>query len=504
MKSKVILFNPKAAEVGRFIGIPLAFLTIGSRIKDKYDVKIYDSTYDDVHNVVINECKDALCIAISAHTGYQIKDALKLARVLRKKYPDLPIIWGGPHPSLLPLQTIKDENVDFVVRGQGEETFRELLQAIEEKKSFDGILGLTYKENGNVKHNSERPIHGIDDYYPLPFNMVDVNRYITSSEIGSRTINYVTSYGCPWRCGFCSVMVVSNRRWMAASPKKVVDDMESLVKNFGVDSFIITDNNYFTDEKRVLEIAKEIIDRGLKIRYGRANGRADTLSRLKEETWKLLEKSGLDSVLIGAESGDQHTLDFMKKDGLVLDNLKATELCKKYHVRILYSFFIGLPNNKSSIEKEFNATVKHINELRKIEKNNFFYFFTYSPYPGTPLYQESIKAGFQEPKCLEDWANMELFMLSVPWIPKKVSDRAYQLNFYFPIISGNAAKIISNYPAPLKFAIKPFERGLYYLMNFRVKHLFFHFPIEYYSINFFVKYAGKIPFVRKIIVGNVG
>src|SRR3989338_1427528 len=190
---KVVLYNPKPAELGRFIGVPLNLLTLASLIKNKYEIKIFDFVDNELEKNILKESENALCIGISAITGYQIKDGLRIAKLVKEKFPGIPVIWGGWHPSILPLQTIKNPYVDIVVRGQGAKPLRDIANALAGNKPLDDIKGIIFKKNGEIKENPDKEFEEIDDLYPLPFELINIKKYITKTEIGSRTINYVTS-----------------------------------------------------------------------------------------------------------------------------------------------------------------------------------------------------------------------------------------------------------------------------------------------------------------------
>ena len=312
-----------------------------------------------------NISENALCIGISAITGYQIKDGLRIAKLVKEKFPGIPVIWGGWHPSILPLQTIKNPYVDIVVRGQGAKPLRDIANALAGNKPLDDIKGIIFKKNGEIKENPDKEFEEIDDLYPLPFELINIKKYITKTKISSRTINYVTSEGCPFHCGFCAALSVNKKRWAGAKPESILNDMEKLVKGHNINAFIINDNNFFINEERVIKICKGILEKKLNILWGRVNGRTDILSNLKPSTWELLEKSGLENVLVGAESSIQENLDIIQKGTTVEQTFKVAELCKKHSIKIQFSFFIGLPGSAIPVKDEFNSIINTIIKLRK-------------------------------------------------------------------------------------------------------------------------------------------
>ncbi|HUV45173.1 MAG TPA: cobalamin-dependent protein, partial [Dehalococcoidales bacterium] len=207
-----------------------------------YDIVIVSSNLSDRPTEdVLESCRNATCLGITAMTGYQITDGLEIARSVKERYPDLPVVWGGRHPTLEPDGTIKSPYVDILVRGQGERTFAELVHSLAEGKSLGNVAGISYERFGEILHNPGRPLEDVNDFPPMPYHLIDVERSIYSNAFSNRVLNYVSSYGCPFRCGFCSEQTVWERRWLALRTDRMVEDIEGLVKDYGVDTIALAD-----------------------------------------------------------------------------------------------------------------------------------------------------------------------------------------------------------------------------------------------------------------------
>ncbi len=176
--NKIVLFNPQTSEISRQKGIlPLALLAISGRLSDEgYDILILDEVLNTLSDEILD---DAFVFGIGAMIGYQINSALKVAKRIRKFHPDLPIIWGGWHPSIQSEQTIKSRYVDFVIRGQGEHTFYELIKSLDKQETdLSHIKGLTYKINGKIHSNPDRPLVDPNSFPRLPYHLIDMEKYI--------------------------------------------------------------------------------------------------------------------------------------------------------------------------------------------------------------------------------------------------------------------------------------------------------------------------------------
>lgn len=488
---KVTLYNPKPDK--RFYkkgNVPLALLAISSFLsKEGYTINIYD--HRDLE-VLFLSVKDSICLGISCMTGYQIYDGLEVARIVKGKYPDIPIVWGGWHPTILPEQTIKNKYVDIIVRGQGERTFTELVYVLESKGDFSKVLGITYKKNGKVISASDRAFEDVNNFPPMPYHLLDMEKYIAKTRLGKRTISYISTQGCPHKCGFCVEPLVYKRRWKALNARRVADDIRNLADKYKVDSVIFSDSNFFVSEKRVKEICKGIM--GLNIAWGQVNGKTDQLVRYRPETWMLMKQSGLKTLLIGAESGMQECLDAINKGVTIEDTYNLALVAKKYGIRIQFSLFVGTPflNKKISIKKEFKEILNLIHRLHQIDPNNEFLIFAYTPYPGTPLFEASKAKGFVEPKRFKEWSQFDLDKKSVPWIPDKYIRLCNQLTYYLFFVSGSVRRTVRNYPFSVKIPLQLIERLITLFMRLRFNHHYFVFPIEYYLILLGLEFKNKI------------
>lgn len=428
-------------------------------------------------------------------TGYQIVDGLRVARVVKKRYPDLPIVWGGWHPSVCPDQTISNPSVDIVVRGQGERTFAELVHKLKDDLSLEDVLGITYKHDGKIIRNPDRPFEDINNFPPLPYHLIDLEKYVGPSEFGSHTIRYISSYGCPFNCGFCAEPEVHGRHWSSLRAERVVNDLEHLINKYKIDSIWFVDSNFFVDQSRGREICSGIIERGLNIRWF-ADGRVDLLLRFNRSTWDLMKKSGCAAILVGAESGSQEVLNLINKGITVEDTIRFAELCAAHGIKIVFSFMLGFPHVlgifNQTVKEEFNQTHKLINKIYNFAHN--IVWFIYTPYPGTALWNSSIQCGLNEPKTLEKWARFDYTPRKrspTPWVPDKYVETLRILNEYiFPFITGYYLRAFKQKRVRFKFIYGLILKMLHRMAVFRWTHNFFSLLIEHKLIEFYFKLKG--------------
>lgn len=503
MKNKIILIYPKPSEYYYYHGVPTSLLSISSLLVKEnlnYNIKIIKSRYD--HNLideVLSELDDSvIIIGITMMTGYAIKESLEILKQVKSKFPKVPIVVGGPHPTILPEQTIKNKYIDFVIRSQGERTFYELVKAIESGNGFGKISGLGYKENGKIYLNEERLMEDLDNFPELPYNLINIEENL----LDGRTFNYISSQGCPYHCGFCSENKIYKGRWKGFSAERVVKDISFIYKKYGIKNFIFMDNNFFVDSNRVEKICRLLIKKKIKISWGQVNGRTENLLRYSDTQWKLIKKAGLKSILVGAESGDEKIMQLIEKGATVQDTVQFAKRCKKYGIKGFYSCIVGFPHpNKDATVKEktdfFNQEMKSfynlIEQIFFIDKENNILIFIYTPYPGTPLYPLALKNGFKEPKSLEEWSHYELNMLNTPWISQEQRDLVEQLGlFIIPGISkGFFKEKIKEMKGIKRILFKTINIILMKFATLRWKYKFFKYPIEFNLIKFGIKNKEK-------------
>jgi len=466
----VILFYPKtgADEVCR---VPLSVLAVASPLeKAGFIPKIIDARVEhDYKRMLRTSLNDAICVGISSMTGYQIYGGLEAARLIREKDPHIPIIWGGFHPTLLPSQTIKHHLVDIIVRGQGEVTITEVVRRLDKNLPLKDLLGITYKEGGKIIKTQNRPISDVNDFPPMAYHLVDVEKYLIH-DISPRSLDYISSRGCPHRCGFCAISRFYERKWSGLKTKRVLDELEYLVDRYKVNGIKFEDDNFFTDKERVHKICKGMIERGLDIRW-HASCRCEYLKGYDNDLLNLMKKSGCHTLAFGAESGSQKVLNAIKKDILVEDTLKSAEVCRLYGIRGAYSFMMGFP---FETKDDLAQTMTLMDRLRSVNPDVEMNMFIYTPFPGTPLYDLAIKHGFREPKSLEEWSYFSHWKIVVPWIDKKYKRLLEELSYlsWFAFSLGLENRVKKKY---FKLSVKILHK----LSLLRWKYRFFEFPIEW-------------------------
>lgn len=451
-RPKIVLYNPKAV----FYTFPLALLAIGSALdRSLYEVVIVDGRLDSER--IDEEVRDAAILGVTVLTGDPIRDALKVSRRAKASRPDLLVVWGGWHPSLFGEATLAERAVDVTVQGQGEITFRLLVEAFLGGQSLDGIEGLCFRRQGRVVRTASRPLTAMDTLPRHDYTMLPVERYFHRKK--RRQLDYISSTGCPFRCSFCADPFVFGRGFTAISPERMGDEMEHLSKRYAFEELAFQDETFFTYRDRAVAIAEQILHRGLSFRWT-ATLRADQAERLTEESFELCVRSGLDRVMIGVEAGSQEMLDWMKKDIRLEQVLTAADLCRRHGVRGIFPFIVGFPGESDASVRQSLALAHH---LRCLDPGFDTPVFFFKPYPGSEITTEAVRQGHRLPQTLEEWADFDFVGSTSPWLTPHLAREIERFKFYNRFAGGPAS--------PLRWPLQKVSR-------WRCRNRRFSWPLE--------------------------
>ncbi|MBP7652336.1 B12-binding domain-containing radical SAM protein [Candidatus Dependentiae bacterium] len=402
--------------------------------KINIEVKIF---HYGIQNLNELQYDNYLFVGITMLTGDFITNGLNIANKIKNYNTNIPIVLGGVHPSLLPEESLKNKLVDVVVIGEGEETVKELADAMIHKKSFENIKGIGYKNNENkIFINPPRDFIDMEKLdIDLPFELL--GRHIFKS----LAMPVHTSRGCPYRCGFCYNPVMNKRKYRQKSAARVVEEIEFLKKKYKVSNFYFDfDDEFFIDYRRAFEIFKIVIDKKIEIRWS-SFCRFDTFvkayNEIGQEFVDVLKKSGCYYLSLGAESGSQRMLDeIIKKDIKIEQIEKTVDILKKNKITHRVSFICCFPDEH---EEDFQATLSVIDRISADNNHIVLGWFILIPLPGTSIFELLVtKHNFKAPQTLEEWGNYKMPDNSykrITWLPhnyaKKCSAYAAIANYPF-------------------------------------------------------------------------
>ncbi|MBU0762783.1 MAG: B12-binding domain-containing radical SAM protein, partial [Candidatus Altiarchaeota archaeon] len=374
--------------------IPLSLLALSVELEKKgYLTEILDLRND---NWVKHLKDEAYAYCITSMTGDQIKSALKMCKIIKKKHVNAKIIWGGVHSTICPVSTARNRYVDFVVRGEGEKTLIELLDSNFDREIIENIRGITFYESDKLVHNPDRPFLDMDELETPDFNKLKLDKYRSYD-----AFPYESSRGCPGKCKFCYNNSFNKGGWRSKNPKKVIEELTNLSRMHGVKSFDIVDDNFFADKERVETICKGLIESGFGSKW-MASCRINDFISFDAVFLGLLKDSGCDFIRFGAESGSDKTLKALAKDITVTQIKKTSDICSRHKINHGFYFIIGLPDETyEDILKTIDVYDLVESDVEKIER----FMALYNPYPGNPLFGKICAKGFEPPEKLEGWGD---------------------------------------------------------------------------------------------------
>jgi len=387
MKPRVTLVNP-AAPVGAAMHLPFALLGLGYLAavleKNQYQVDVIDCqllklSLEDFRSEISKRQPNIVGVTSSTLT-YQ--SALKLVKIAKEACPNCITVVGGSHVTFWDDKALEEcPELDIVVRKEGENTLLEVVQRIEDGKSYQDVIGTTCRKDDKIVRNPDRPY--IEDLDSLPFparQLWPMERFREYEDI----LYLATSRGCVYWCEFCATVRMHGRKYRMRSPKNVVDELEFLHKTYGISKFTFCDDAFTVDQPRTEALCNEILSRGLKIEWN-CGTRVDMLTR---ELLVKMKDAGCISVWFGVESGTQQVLDAMKKGITPELTIKVLGWVRELNMKPIPNVILGFPG-----ETKENAW-KTIKFVEKIAPDAVGFYNVATPFPGTPMYDMVKEKGW--------------------------------------------------------------------------------------------------------------
>lgn len=272
------------------------------------------------------------------------------------------------------------QGVDYVVRGEGEETLKELLLALKNRKNVGELGGLAYQRGIETVVNPPRPVMRDLDSLPLPaWDLVDIASYrkIWMKHHGYFSLNLATTRGCPFKCNWCAKPIYGNR-YNSRSPQHVIREIELLVREYKPDHFWMSDDIFGLKPGWVQEFRDSVKAKDLRFRY-KIQSRVDLL--LEQDTLQALAESGADTIWVGAESGSQKILDAMDKGTTVEQIHTAARLMKQQGIKVAFFLQFGY---LGETQEDIDATIRMVLDLMPDEIGISVSY----PLPGTKFYEK--------------------------------------------------------------------------------------------------------------------
>lgn len=384
----ILLVYPKTGtNLKRVIAPPHSLLAVAALPdKEGLKVKIIDQRVEPKwREVLIDELrKQPYVVGISSMTGMQIKYAIGVARAIRS-ISGVPIVWGGKHPSLMPIQVLESGLANAVCIGEGDYQFYYNFLG----KNFDGVWATTKYVD-------------MEDLPETPWHLIDIKQYIQEDMYlpnSPRTLDVgESSRGCSFQCQFCSQ---ANTKWRPMSAEQTVERVTRLVKEHNLTGVWFRDDEFYININRAVKICEGLMP--LNIKWYTSGTRIDLFNKTPLDACEIYKRGGASVLKFGAESGSDRILKMIKKGFTKEDILKANLKCKQVGITPAYNFVGGFPTQTF---EEYDETIDLIVQLKRDNPSaRFEVIGTYAPMPGTPLFDMAIEYGLNPPDTLEGWIN---------------------------------------------------------------------------------------------------
>jgi magnesium-protoporphyrin IX monomethyl ester (oxidative) cyclase len=430
-------------------------------------VSRFGLTYDQIMDKITAWKPDV--VGLSCIFSNQWPATRELARRIKAADPEVIVVAGGGHPTFLSELCMEDAPVDFIIRGEGEESFVDLLNRIRKGFALHEVDGLVYRDNGTVIANPK--VRYIKDLDTIPFpahDLLDPERYFKVAlpmgytMMSPRNLPFMTSRGCPCLCTFCSSTHLWGRNYRMRSAPNVLEELDWLVEKFGIKEIKIQDDNLTVNRRRAMEILQGMIERPYRLHWNTPNGIA--VWTLDRDMLAMMKKSGCYEMTMAIESGNQHVLKNLIRKPLQLDKVREiNRAAREMGIFRMAYFIIGFPGET---KEQIMDTIRFARELRL----DLSVIFIYNPLPGSDLFQECLKRGYITEKSFFELGNQYFSSVvdSDEWTSKELETlirweyfRNYLAIFRSPYLLGRMYyKALRNRPSLVKFFLKRTSRAI--------------------------------------------
>lgn len=422
MKVRVSLLNPPypvgAHQHAPFISLGILYLAAVLR-ENGFEVNVLDCqasgvAYDYVKRELEREKPEIVGITSTTLT---YKPALRIAKIAKTVCPDLLVVLGGCHVTFWDFEALREcPYADVVVRKEGELTLLDIARKVQTGESLHGVLGITYRHNGEIMRSLDRPY--IENLNKLPFPAHDLLPIEHLRKTGGLIFPVMTSRGCAFWCDFCTAVRMFGRKYRTRSPKNIADELELLEREYSAEEVAFCDDLFTFDQERIRKLCGEIIRRRLGLKWT-CGTRVDMVSR---DLLVLMKRAGCIGVWFGVESGSQGILDKMHKNISVAQTIRAFKWAREIGLRTLAQVIIGFPGETKQSAWE---TVRLVERISPDEAG---FYNVATPFPGTPLYDIVIKNGWLRVKDFEKYDTTKP-IFETPWLSMKDIEKIRELAF---------------------------------------------------------------------------
>lgn len=413
-RSTVLLIQPRLGFSGHLIRhAPLSLVYAATETVERgYNVELLDLRLlrGDWHLRLRRRLArgDVLLVGLSAMTGIPLASASLASRVARRA--GVPVVWGGPHPTVAPLEVLREGVADFVVRGYGSRALADLSDHLAGRPVLlDSVPGLAWLEGEELKQNPSAAHFERLHHRRLPYHLLDatIEKYVGSGV--DRNFPLYTSHGCAGRCTFCISALLYRgfpRAWEPVPEAEVLDHIALLRRRWGINYFYLYDDDALVQPGHLLGVLQAAARTTGGLRFGFRGMRVDRLLRLKQEELALLARAGGHMLHVGVESGSDRVLEWLGKGIRAEQSVELNRrLAAVPGLMAAYNWLLAVPGERMEDLRQTRDLMLLL--PRDNPRCIYFHPNRFIPLPGTPLYQRALDHGLEPPRSLAGWARLD-------------------------------------------------------------------------------------------------
>lgn len=457
---KIALINPpmdfdtalgKARDIGKYtVMIPHGLASIAAVLRaGNIDVALIDAYAEGLAiSSIVERVKNLNADVVGISTVTPVMNIVReISGRLKTSCPGITIVLGGPHPSILAGEVLADKNIDYVVRGEGERSFIELVRSLDSGSGVKDTKGVSYRGTSGIVHNPDREYVEDLDELPMPaYDMLPMRLYTAPPQWSVATPSYqlIATRGCPYACGFCCVGMGRKVRYKSAG--RVCDEIGHLVVNHGARQIVFVDTTFPFSKGHALSVCGEMIKRGLNKKVvWFTSTRVDVVD---QEMLDIMYRAGCRLITYGVESGNQAILDRIKKRIKHDQVIRAVGMARRAKIDITASYILGLPGETPETMKQTLDFAKKLNTL-------YAQFNVIVPYPGTEVFDHAVRSGLLRHRNWDGYVSLtSMTELEPPYVAAGLTKegllsfqkKAYN-NYYLrpPVIIQHMGKLMKNF-----------------------------------------------------------
>lgn len=394
-KKKVLLVYTNVRLRNQKPRPPLGLMYLAAALRPKYEPVLLDLRVESIDRIKFKQLlNESIYVGISTIIGQQLNFSLEIARLIKRLNPHIPVVFGGTFPTMAPEIVLKEECIDIISLGDGEDTHMELADVLSSGGDIQSVHNIAYRKNGKVYIQNECRQRSLDTPVMPAWDLVNINNY--------REVNVLTSKGCSTGCDFCYNKIFNHHRIRLRNSDNVWKEISYLHLKHHINHIAFVDDNFFEDREHARLIMEKFRDSGWNLTW-ETTCRADDLSSFSNDYLQLIHDAGCRELFVGFESASDRVLKSVHKKITNSQMVECMERARKYGFLVRALFVIGLPGENKN---ELMQTLKTVDFLRREYSDcvKIPVFGIYTPYPQLPPNPEAVDGKYREPKTMQEWS----------------------------------------------------------------------------------------------------